>query len=604
VSAYKTISETRIKGFTQRMGLAAIVCFTAMLLAPSVWPIIWIVVYFLSQLIDNKLFIQCLGFEGPIPKPLQLSLMASVAISVTIFSGMSAYIWFLGGEVGRSFAIVAICGGLLHVSLLLFQVRRLLYCAVVPHALYLLALPVISAVIEHSGASLSLLVLNIGAFVFLANLSMGVKQSYQAMKAQQDAKREALEAQALAEQASAAKSNFLAVMTHEIRTPMNAVVSSANLLKRTDLSPEQREHVSMLSEASDVLLGLVNDVLDISKIEAGKMTTETSPLNLPEMIDVLGRLWTPLAEQKGLRFTIDQEEGLSQTILSDPLRLKQILFNLISNAVKFTSEGEINFKILTQTRENKPWIRFEIHDNGIGVDSSQIDRLFSSFEQAESATTRRYGGTGLGLPISRQLARLMGGDVDVTSALGKGSIFSLTLPYQPVMTSTTSQSSTFDLKLNPPKPLVSNAFHKEPKPMSALSAESKKRILIVDDHEVNRRIVSLFIAPLGWECVMASDGAESVLVTKNQLFDVILMDMQMPVMGGIEATKLIREQAGPNQDTPIIALTANAMDQHKRMWAEVGVHDFLTKPIDPDLLINTLIARAMRLNPEAIKLNA
>ncbi|MFT4089941.1 MAG: ATP-binding protein [Asticcacaulis sp.] len=559
VDGFTTIAASRVRGFTTRMILAGFVCFTAMLLHPSVWPLIWIAVYFVSQVIDQRLFEECLVLNKAPDRPLEARLIVSVAVSVIIFSSMAAYTWFLGGEEGRLFAVIAICGALLHVSMQMYPKKRLLFAAVVPHALYLLTLPTISAIFDHGAHRWSLLMVNIGTIVFLANLALAVRQSSKAM-------RDLQEARTLAEKASEAKSTFLAVMSHEIRTPMNAVVSAANLLRRTTLSEQQREHVSLLTQSSEVLLGLVNDVLDLSKIEAGRMTVEKAPLDLKGMVRALVRLWTPQLREKRLKLEVIQTAELAPYIMTDPLRLRQILFNLLSNAIKFTPKGTIRLKI---SCEDGRWLRFEVADEGIGIASERLEHIFSSFEQAESTTTRRYGGTGLGLTISRRLARLMGGEIDVVSVEGQGSSFCLRLPYEIADTGESGDEieATPEAVLPPPP----------------------RRVLIVDDHEVNRRIVALFIQPLGWECVMAGDGAEALEIARVQPFDLILMDMQMPVMGGIEATVALRETNGPNRQTPVVALTANALEQHVQAWADIRVYDVLTKPVDPTRLIETLL---------------
>lgn len=349
---------------------------------------------------------------------------------------------------------------------------------------------------------------------------------------------------------------------------MNAVVSSVNLLRKTQLDERQRAHLNLMAEANDVLLGLLNDVLDLSKIEAGKMTFEAAPIDLPEMLNNLEALFLPQAREKGLALKTIVARDLDAHVISDPLRLRQILFNLVSNAVKFTSQGTIWLRV---RKLKDGMLGFDVEDQGIGIESDQIERIFSSFEQGELATTRRYGGTGLGLAISRKLAQLMGGDITVRSQPGKGSCFCLSLPYRAAE----------------PAPIVEEiAIVTESRP------EPSIHVLIVDDHEVNRRIVSLFLQPMGWGWTMADNGIEAVERCHARRFDVILMDMQMPLLDGISATRRIRASKGPNRETPIIALTANAMDYHRAAWAEVGVNDFLTKPIDPELLITTLLDKA------------
>ncbi|OYW73812.1 MAG: hypothetical protein B7Z26_11745 [Asticcacaulis sp. 32-58-5] len=299
-----------------------------------------------------------------------------------------------------------------------------------------------------------------------------------------------------------------------------------------------------------------------------------------DLVTGVGQLWSPQAQAKNVRLVLEMEDDLPSRIMIDPLRLRQILFNLLSNAVKFTSKGLIIVRIYRQSdAQGNNELRFDVEDQGIGIASDQLERIFSSFEQADAGTTRRYGGTGLGLAISRKLAQLMGGDITVRSSLGHGSCFSLSLPYDSLLLTAVDMPEGFDTSEADEAP-----------------EEGPRTILIVDDHEVNRRIVSLFVQPLGWRWVMAEKGQQAVDLCRSEAFDIILMDMQMPVMGGIEATKLIRSQDGPNQDTPIVALTANAMDHHQKAWADAGVEDFLVEPIDPDLLINLLFDKS-HINP-------
>ncbi len=299
------------------------------------------------------------------------------------------------------------------------------------------------------------------------------------------------------------------------------------------------------------------------------MAFEAAPIDLPEMLGNLEALFLPQASEKGLTLKTILARDLDVAVISDPLRLRQILFNLVSNAVKFTTRGSVWLRV-RKTKDGM--LGFEIEDEGIGIEPDQLERIFSSFEQGELATTRRYGGTGLGLAISRKLAQLMGGDITVRSQPGKGSCFCLNLPYQAAVTAPVAAAEVTVVAASRPEPTI--------------------HVLIVDDHEVNRRIVSLFLEPMGWGWTMADNGIEAVERCHARRFDVILMDMQMPLLDGISATRRIRAGKGPNKQTPIIALTANAMDYHRAAWAEVGVDDFLTKPIDPELLITTLLDKA------------
>ena len=375
-----------------------------------------------------------------------------------------------------------------------------------------------------------------------------------------------------AEAANAAKSNFLAVISHEIRTPLNAVVAAVKLLRRTRLDDDQKAHLRMLSEAGDGLLDLLDDVLDLSKIEAGKMTVEVVPIDLNEMLAGLQTLFWPQAQSKGLTLRTTIDAGVTPEVIGDPLRLRQVLVNLVSNAIKFSDAGVIRIRL--RTGDVDP-IRLvvEVEDEGRGIPTGDLDRIFQPYEQGAAATSRHHGGSGMGLAISRKLARLMGGDLSVRSLEGEGSCFTLSVPYIPAQ---------------PAAPTVA-------KPVMTAEPGAKiapVHVLIVDDYEINRRIVSLFIEPLGWAWTMAENGAEAVELCRTRPFDVIVMDMQMPVMDGLVATRTLRASPGPNQATPIVALSANAMDHHRKAWADIGVDDFLTKPVDPEALITTLAYKA------------
>jgi CheY-like chemotaxis protein len=372
--------------------------------------------------------------------------------------------------------------------------------------------------------------------------------------------------------ASAAKSDFLAVVSHEIRTPMNAVISAANLLRRTRLDSQQREHVSMLIEAGDVLMGLLNDVLDFSKIEAGKMELESAEMVVRDRLSTIVRIWEPRALANGVRLVVRVAPDVPAVVRTDPLRVQQILFNLMSNAVKFTEDGEVSIAVSWADGR----LTMAVADTGCGIAADRMAQIFNSFEQADVGTTRRYGGTGLGLSISRKLAELMGGTLSVQSVYGEGSTFVLSLP----MT------------------VVEKATIQPARPVETEGSLAGRSILAADDHEVNRRILQLLLEPHGCHLTLVENGAEAVDVASTQRFDAILMDMQMPVMDGLEATRRIRAGA-MNGATPVIALTANALDLHRAAWEAAGVQGFLTKPIDPGLLATTLAAACAIERPEA-----
>jgi len=564
-TAYAMVSQVRHRELKTRIALAAFIGCTAWFVVPSIWPPLWFAAVLVTQALDRAVFSRFRRDPDWQPDRAYLVLCcATTVLSVTVYAAISAFLWFNGGEAGRLFAMVQCAGGLLHVSLHMHQARPILISAVTPHATYFFGLPVFSAVATGNWHEL---LIAIGCLLYMSHLVVAVRQSNSTTTALRSARQKA-------EVASAAKSDFLAVVSHEIRTPMNAVISAANLLRRTRLDGQQREHVSMLIDAGDVLMGLLNDVLDFSKIEAGKMELESADMVVRDRLATVVRLWEPRALANGVRLRVRVAPTVPAAVRTDPLRVQQILFNLLSNAVKFTQDGEIEIAVGWDGAR----LEVAVTDTGCGIPADRLDQIFNSFEQADVGTTRRYGGTGLGLSISRKLAELMGGTLTVDSVDGRGSTFTLSLPMRE----------------------VAGAAAEPVRPVETTGSLAGRSILAADDHEVNRRILKLLLEPHGCRLTLVENGAEALEAASEQRFDAILMDMQMPVMDGLEATRRIRS-GEVNGATPVIALTANALDVHRAAWDAAGVHAFLTKPIDPVILATTLAqaCAAERALPEA-----
>lgn len=367
-----------------------------------------------------------------------------------------------------------------------------------------------------------------------------------------------------AERASRLKSAFLANMSHEIRTPLNGVLGLTRLLRETKLSGDQEEIVSSLEASGRTLLALVNDILDLSKIESGKIEVVKEPYDLTALIEDLEKAFRPTAERKKLKLIVENA-SMPIGLDGDVVKVRQVLQNLLSNAIKFTRQGEVilRFKRLGSV------IRFEVQDTGIGIAEEALGRIFRPFEQADSSTSRHHGGSGLGLAICRHLVRAMDGRMDVESRYGEGSTFWFELPFEPAL----PPAVTISAPVSAPTPLP-----------------QERTLLLVEDNEVNARLVISFLRRRGFVVDLAEDGDRALEIAREKAYDLVLMDIHLPKKDGLETTRDLRAGvAGPAyQKTPIVALTASAIKGERERCLAAGMNDFLTKPIDLDLLEQTV----------------
>jgi PAS domain S-box-containing protein len=382
----------------------------------------------------------------------------------------------------------------------------------------------------------------------------------------EEAKVKAEKATRIAENAVKAKQQFLSNMSHEIRTPMNAIIGFTKVVLKTDLSLKQKEYLQAIKMSGDALIVLINDILDLAKVDAGKMTFEQTPFKMASSISAMLHLFETKIQEKYIELVKEYDSKIPEVLVGDPVRLHQIILNLLSNAVKFTTKGRITVSAVLVSEDNKvATIEFAVTDTGIGIAENQIGKIFENFQQASSGTTRLYGGIGLGLAIVKQLVESQGGTLNVKSKIDEGSSFTFRLTFQKTNVEADAEAEIVEL-----------------------DAEIKNlKVLVVEDITLNQLLMKTLLDDFGFECEIASNGKIAIEYLKTKSYDIILMDLQMPEMNGFEATEYIRHKM--NSPIPIIALTADVTTVDLDKCKAVGMNDYIAKPVDEKLLYSKIV---------------
>jgi signal transduction histidine kinase/ActR/RegA family two-component response regulator len=562
VSRLGTILESRRKQVVFRLGVAAciIVCYQSLIgLGPT---LIWAAVYAALQLIEASVFPADKTVQRLEAKYGYRFALGLIAANTVVF-GVLAVLWPLTtGPWGVSNGTFLLAGSMLNTVLTTQSSKPAFRASAASLIVYAVILP-LEAYAMGCGVNVAIELAVGMAMLVVTSLKLWAG-AHRAHIDEQVARADAEQRRVEAESAVAAKSAFVAMVSHELRTPISAILAGAAELERTT-EGAGRSHARLITDAGGMMRTLLNDLLDLAKLDAGRMSVETLAYDFRALMADQMRLWRAEAQKKGVKLRVEGAAKAPRWVEGDPTRLRQVLNNLLSNALKFTDHGAVTVRIdCTNTGNGSLRLSLEVIDTGAGMTDAQMDGLFKPFEQADTSIARTHGGTGLGLMISRQLARMMGGDIDVSSTYGQGSRFTVTL----VVAAAEA---------------VPAAVHAD-----NASAHTAISVLVVDDHEINRRAMTLMLEPLAANVTTASCGADALTLLAERPFDVVLMDVHMPDMSGRDAVMRLRLAFGPNRHVPVIAVTGATEQQDVDACLAAGMNDWVAKPIDAGQLYNAL----------------
>ena len=594
----------RRKALLQRLGMAAA---SALVFSPLLgWPLsaTWMLGYFLVQLIDLWVF-------GPVNDGKTDRLTGSRAFAGNVllmmnagyFGSLAVPLWLAGGSMGGICAAMLLSAGAMYSMINAPRSTSVLVLTVTPHFLYLASTPVFMAVYGASAAFVT--AASIAMCVFIAYCLSTWQRMNQARFAESAARIEAEEKRADAERIMEGRSAFLAAVGHDLRTPISAILTGSAELERGAGDNSARAQARLISDAGMMMKALLDDLLDHAKLEAGHMTVDKVDFDLRDLLNQSARLWRGPARAKGLRLRIEGCASVPAAVRGDPMRLRQVLNNLISNAMKFTAEGAITLRLSAWPEDAGGYaVLIEVADTGPGMSREQLARLFTPFDQTAEGVSARYGGTGLGLAISRQLAELMGGRLTARSRVGEGAVFTLALQLDagemaaapaPALDQESRDAVARALSGRAPNPPQAAAPEAAPAGSAAAEAQGEDdedgrpmRVLVVDDHDINRRAIQLILQPLGCDIATAADGMAALKICESTGFDLIFMDVRMPELDGRETTRRIRAGDGPNARVPVIAVTADTAPEDIAACTAAGMTYFVPKPITPPMLLGAI----------------
>jgi len=519
----------------------------------------WFIAYIAVQFLEAPLFGAVLRWRKA-PRVREALVLGFLALNTLLFASLAIPLWMGDNWMGPAVAILMLVGAMGNAAGIARGMRPVFFVCFAPYFLLLIIGPFLASWASHTVLQAALC---IGPVVISSSFLSQYLTAERLREAEATAKAELEQKRAEAVAATNAKSSFVATVSHDLRTPLTAILACAGAIQRDAKDAAEVSRATMIGDAAKMMRCLLDDLLDLSKIEAGHMSVEVTTFDPQRLFDDVARFWSEEAARKGLTLTVSGADTLPALAGGDTTRIRQILNNLLSNAVKFTDAGGILIETMAEPLIEGGWaLTASVVDTGVGLSDEQMSRLFTRFEQTDASVARIHGGTGLGLAISRELSRLMGGDLTVQSRLGEGARFTMAC----------------ELAL-----AVGNLPGRDWE-VAAQRDGSELRILVVDDHELNRRALTLLLEPLGVVPVLATGGEEALVMAANQIFDVILMDLNMAGLDGRETTLRLRADESPNQAVPVIAVTGAVEPQVLQSCLDSGMNAWVEKPLEPAAL--------------------